>query len=176
MGWFKQAQERQEDKVVSKIKNILQSHPFFQQLMIDYQIPPEDINNHLRIVFADLENKFAEGNGEEIKISKKLLNDAFFKRNFHFVVHEFFHWIKRRSEALFYFNDDEEIQSFSLAIAWEILSGNANTVEETFYPIIAGHFENRADARQMFDSILSEAKKLVDTYKENQSNAQGIQL
>ena len=92
MGWFKQAQERQEDKVVSKIKNILQSHPFFQQLMIDYQIPPEDINNHFRIVFADLENKFAEGNGEEIKISKKLLNDAFFKRNFHFVVHEFFHF------------------------------------------------------------------------------------
>ena len=138
MGWYIKAQERQEERVVSKVKHILQSHPFFKQIMLDYQIPPEDINNHLRILFVELKDKFAEGNGEEIKLSDKLLNDEFFSRNFHFVVHEFFHWVKRRSEALFYFNDDEEIQSFSLAIAWEMLSGNIADIEGTFYPIISG--------------------------------------
>lgn len=166
MGWYKVARAGTEQLVTAKINQILRSNPFFVQVMQDYHIPLTDIENHLHIVFTDLEGKFAEGNGEEIKIDRQLLDDSFFKNNFHFVVHEFFHWVKRRSEALFYFNDDEEIQSFALAMAWELLDGKPEErLAQTFYPIISGHFQDKVDAKQMFLRILTEAKKIATKFR-----------
>jgi hypothetical protein len=165
MGWFKFAQKQSEHEVIAKIKDILRSHRLFAQIMRDYHIPTEDLDNHMRIIFTDLDGKFAEGNGEEIKLSKKLLDGNFFNNNFHFVVHEFFHWIKRRSEALFYLNDDEEVQSFALAMAWEIIAGkDKSQIAQLFFPLIEGHFQQKGKAIQMYQNILQEAQKIAKTY------------
>jgi hypothetical protein len=162
MGWYKLSGQELQQQVERKIKMLLGSHSFFLKLLDDYKIPHEDLQNHLRIIFTDLQGKFAEGNGEEIKLDNKLLEEGFFHDNFHFVVHEFFHWIKRRSEALFYFNDDEEVQSFALAMAWEIMDGKQEQqIAQTFLPIISGHFKSKIDAKRMFQQILHEAKQIL---------------
>jgi len=162
MNWFKLSFSNAEEKVSQKIKSVLKSNIFFLHLMKEYHIPIEDIDNHLRIIFVDLQGKFAEGNGEEIKINKKLLEPNFMSDNFHFVVHEFYHWIKRRSEALFYFNDDEEVKSFVLAAAWELYRGkNISYVEKLMFPIVSGHFSDPNKAKSMLHHIVSEASKIM---------------
>lgn len=167
MSWYKKAQHNQQHVMIAKIKDILHTHRFFVKLMNDYHIPSDNIENNLKITFCNLQGKFAEGNGEEIKLDTRLLHGDFFRDNFHFLVHEFYHWIKRRSEALFYFNDDEEVQSFTLGVAWELLNGKPEEkIAGIFYPIIAGHFKERANAKEMFAKILGQAKKIVSTYRE----------
>ena len=108
MGWFK---ESQNNSFVEKVKNILKTHTFTKSIADYYHIPVDEIDTHLDIEVCDLHGKFAEGNGKLIRIDKKLLDDNFFNDNFHFIIHEFFHWLKRRSEDKFYFNDPEECKS-----------------------------------------------------------------
>lgn len=165
MSWYKQSNKNKTNETITLIKDKLRTHKFFKRLMRDYHIPESDIDNHLAIIFVSLDGKFAEGNGEEIKIDPSLLDGNFFRDNFHFVVHEFFHWIKRRAEALFYFNDDEEIQSFALAIAWEMLNGKSERdIRRLIYPIVAGHFSDESDAEQMFAKMMTSAQRLAKEY------------
>jgi hypothetical protein len=101
----------------------------------------------MNIKFEELQDRFAEGNGHEIIIDKKLLDDDFFENHFHFVIHEMFHWIKRRAESKFYFSDDEEVQSFTLAMVWEIYKKkNKNEIYDKFFPIIKSQFKDKKDA------------------------------
>ena len=103
MGWYKQANN---EAVFHKIKEILKTNSFIQNLMADYNIPIEDIDDSLDFEIKELDGKFAEGNGLLITLDPKLFVDKdFFENKFHFVIHELFHWIKRRSEAKFYFKD-----------------------------------------------------------------------
>ena len=165
MSWYKLAQTAAAEQIVAQIKRQLRTSPFFLELLKEYHIPPEDVDNHLRIRFADLQGKFAEGNGEEIIIDEKLLRGDFFRDNMHYVVHEFFHWLKRRAEAIFYFNDDEEIQAFTLAIAFEILGGRGeDEIMKKLYPIISGHFENDLDAQNMFAKMLIKGTEIAQKY------------
>ena len=165
MSWFISANNEHKAKIEQKIKQRLREHPFFQPIFEEYHIPVEDVDNHLKIIFTDLEGKFAAGNGEEIKLDNSLLEQDVLYNNFHYVVHEFFHWIKRRTEALFYFNDDEEIQSFSLAIAWELSNGKGiPEIQEIFLPIIAGHFHDESKAKSMFLKMLENAKDIISSY------------
>ena len=140
MGWFKEAQN---NNFVQKVKDILKSHKFTRSIADYYHIPVEEIDTHLQIEVCDLQGKFAEGNGKLIRIDRKLLDDNFFQENFHFIIHEFFHWLKRRSEDKFYFNDSEEVQSFVLQMAWNFISGKSKEeVVKKIHPIIKAHFEN----------------------------------
>ena len=165
MSWFVRAQSDYESQMVQAIKDKLRTNPFFKPLFDEYHIPVEDVDNHLSIYFADLQDKFAEGNGEEIKLDKQLLDQSFLNDNFHYVVHEFFHWLKRRAEALFYFNDDEEIQAFSLAMAWEILHGKSDPyLVKTFYPIVQGHFKDEQKARELFKQMVLRSKDIARNY------------
>lgn len=167
MSWYKIAQEHGERGSEERIKKILRSHPLFLKLMDEYHIPVEDLNNNLSITFVDLDGKFAEGNGREIRLDKSLLDDGnFLEDNFHYVVHEFWHWVKRRSEEIFYFNDEEEIQSFALGIAWELLRGQSvSSIAKTIYPIIQGHFDQEEQAMIMFKKMLTKAKELINVFK-----------
>ena len=88
MNWFKTAGD---ENFVNKVKTILKKHKFIQTLSDYYHIPIEEVDSHLQIEVCDLNGKFAEGNGKLIRIDRQLLEDDFFKENFHFVVHEFFH-------------------------------------------------------------------------------------
>jgi len=107
------------------VKSILKTHPFTRAIADYYHIPIEEVDNHLDIEVCNLDGKFAEGNGKLIRIDQKLLKDDFFDDNFHFIIHEFFHWLKRRSEEKFYFNDPEEVQSFVLQMTWDLIRGKS---------------------------------------------------
>ena len=134
--------------------------------MDEYKIPVTDIDEHLDFKIKELDGKFAEGNGLLITLDPKLFaENDFFENKFHFVIHEFFHWIKRRSEAKFYFNDSEEVQSFVLALAWEILAGkDMKEIYNSIYPIIEAHFESDQDSQQLFQDMIDKAKTLIEVH------------
>jgi len=157
MNWNKTAKN---NDIVKRIKGILKSHSFTKKLMADYKIPVEDIDNNLEIIIEELDGKFAEGNGKKIFLDKKLFEKDFFKENFHFLIHEFFHWIKRRCEKDFYFNDPEELQSFTLAICWELL--NNKDIDKTIYPIIKSHFKDEFQSRKVFNKMVERAKDIIE--------------
>ena len=163
MNWFKTAED---NNFVNRVKAILKKHKFTQTLSDYYHIPIEDIDSHLQIEVCDLEGKFAEGNGKLIRIDKKLMDDNFFRENFHFVVHEFFHWLKRRSEEKFYFNDPEEVQSFVLQMTWELIQGKSKeSVIQLMYPIISAHFESSERSKDTFQEMLEKAIGLYEIYR-----------
>lgn len=160
MNWYKVSST---NEFINKIKSVLKGDALTRKLMSYYNIPVSDIDNHLRIEIADLGDKFAEGNSTTIYLDKKLVTDDFFQNNFHFVIHEFWHWVKRRSEKDFYFNDPEEIQSFVLAIVWELKSGKSKKqIEQTLYPIVDAHFEDKNDAKKLFLDMVEEASRLIN--------------
>ena len=166
MSWFKKANKISKNSIIRAIKKTLRTHAFFQQLMDNYGVPNSDVDEHLKITFMDLDKEFAKGNGEEIKLDISLLQENFLKENFHFVAHEFFHWIKRRSEARFYFSDDEEIQSFVVGIAWELISGKTDDIiRKTLLPIIAGHFQDETNAVRLYDEMCEKAKIIAKRYQ-----------
>ena len=163
MSWFKKAEN---EDFVNKVKEILKSHKFTQTLADYYHIPIEEVDSNLQIEICDLNGKFAEGNGKLIRIDQQLLDDNFFQKNFHFVVHEFFHWLKRRSEDKFYFNDPEEVQSFVLQMTWELIQGKSRErVIETMYPIISAHFNSSDRSKDTFSEMIEKAIGLYEIYQ-----------
>ena len=164
MSWYKLANH---NDIFEKIRHILKSNSFINNLMKSYNIPIEDIDNHLDFEIKELDGKFAEGNGVLISLDPKLFRDKdFFENKFHFVIHELFHWIKRRSEAKFYFKDSEEVQSFVLAISWEIMQGKkVGDIYKYIYPIIEAHFEDEDDSKKLFSDMVIQAKKLIELHQ-----------
>ena len=163
MNWYKTANSKLEKALIEKIKGKLSSNHIFTELMEDYQIPLSNLKTNLKIEFVDLDGKFAEGNGELIRLDKSLLRSDFFSESFHFVAHEFWHWVKRRSEAMHYFNDDEEIQSFILAISWELSTGTSpEDTARKIYPIVKGHYKNESDAMKMWNKMFQKASDIVN--------------
>ncbi len=168
MNWFKKSSN---NDFIAKIKKMLKGHPFTKALSEYYNISPSEIDNNLEIEIVDLDGKYAEGNGRLIRLNKKMVNEDFFTDNFHFVIHEFFHWLKRRSEDKFYFNDPEEIQSFVLQMAWEIVAGkSAKEVKCKMYPVIKSHFKNDEQKLNMvFKEMLEKAIYLANIYEKEKN-------
>jgi hypothetical protein len=164
-NWFKKSNN---DQFIQKVKVILKKHPFTKEIANYYHIPLDDIDKSLRIEVCDLHGEFAKGNGKVIRLDQKLLDDDFFKDNFHFVIHEFFHWVKRRSEQLFYFNDPEEIQSFVLQMVWLFISKkNEDEVSSEIFPIIKTHFKDPNRANKVFGEMLQKAITLYKIYQQS---------
>ncbi|NJL70083.1 MAG: hypothetical protein HC888_00105 [Candidatus Competibacteraceae bacterium] len=163
MSWYRVILAQTSYEFEAKVKDRFKTHPFFQSLLKDYHIPVEDIDNSLKIEVMDLQGKFAEGNGHIIRVDDRVAQDL--ETNFHFLVHEFYHWVKRRSEAMFYFNDPEEIQSFTLAIAWELMRGKTEQdVTRSVFPIIEAHYIKSGNAKEMFAKMVDKAKEIVANY------------
>ena len=166
MNWFKYSHN---NDFITRVKKVLKTHAFTVSLVEYYHIPIQDIDDNLHIEVADLNGKFAEGNGKIIRIDKKLLNADFFNDNFHFIIHEFFHWIKRRSEEKFYFNDPEEIQSFVLQMTWDLINGkNKEEVISNIHPIVRTHFKDGNKFKRVFDEMVDRAMGLADIYNREQ--------
>ena len=164
MNWFKTSSI---NIFINKIKEILKNHSFTKSVMDYYHIPTSEIDSNLKIEICDLKGKFAEGNGKVIRIDRKLLDRDFFKENFHFVIHEFFHWLKRRSEEKFYFNDPEEVQSFILQMTWKFIQGkNKEEVIKIIYPIVSAHFKDNGRSKEIFNRMLNKSLDLYKIYKE----------
>ena len=149
----------------NKIKRVLLNHDLFRDLMEYYNIPIRDIVENMEILFCNLSGKFAEGNGQQIRINRALYKDELFEKNFHFIVHEFFHWVRSRAKKRFYFQDPEEIQSFVLSIAWEIMNGRSiNDIKKTFFPLINRHFTTKLAANKFFIKMINISRKIADIY------------
>lgn len=163
MNWYKEAND---NRFIIKVKEVLKRHAFTQAIANYYHIPLSEVDTNLEIEICDLNGKFAEGNGKLIRIDKKLLDEAFFQENFHFVIHEFFHWLKRRSEEKFYFNDSEEVQSFVLQMTWEFIQGkDKKEIIKKIYPIIKAHFRDSGKSKEIFKEMLRKAIDLYEIYK-----------
>jgi len=159
MNWYKES--KSDIDIKNKIKSILKKHPLTVSLREYYEIPESYIDKNLDIVIKKMDKPYAEGNGKEIVLNKDLFEDNFFEDNFHFVIHEFFHWLKRRHEDRFYFNDSEEMQSFVLAITWQIMNGkNKKEIKSSIFPILLSHFEDENESNKIFNDMLCQALKI----------------
>ena len=138
MNWFKQSSNKD---FVARVKKMLKEHPFTQAIAAYYNIPLSEIDDGLEIEIADLDGKYAEGNGKLIRLNRKVIDENFFRDGFHYVIHEFFHWLKRRSEDKFYFNDPEEIQSFVLQMSWQIVNGKSYGSDNCYDLFAVGVYE-----------------------------------
>ncbi len=166
MTWYKIANN---NDIGRRIKKILKTHSFTKKMMEIYDIDPNDVDNNLDIKIMKLKEDFAKGNGREIFLDERLFENSFsdfLRNNFHFVIHEFFHWLKRRHEYSFYFNDPEETQSFVLAIAWEMLNGkNDKKILERLYPIIEKHFDDKNQCDLMVSEMFDKARNFLESNK-----------
>lgn len=160
MNWYNKLDIDKSD-FCEKVKNILRNHILCKNLMEHYKIDPSELDDNLDIEIKELKGKFAEGNGKIIRLDPKLFEDNFYKDNFHFIIHEFFHWLKRRSEEKFYFNDPEEVQSFILAMTWDYCDGkNDKEIFDKFYEIIDGFYNEKDNAKEMVEDMMEKARTI----------------
>tara|TARA_Y100000310_G_C20695595_1_gene825460 strand:+ start:4835 stop:5338 length:504 start_codon:yes stop_codon:yes gene_type:complete len=167
MNWYKKAnKEISVEELNTKLKKLIKTHPFFRRLLSEYNVPEEAVDNELDFEIKDLDKKHAEADGHTIIFNENLFTDGdFFDNKIFYFVHEFFHWIKRRIEDEFYFNDPEETQSFTLSMAWEIARGvPKEQIEKDIYPIISGHFANPRQARQICEEMFQKATSLAQSF------------
>ena len=160
MNWYKQSKkEISIDKLNKTLKSLIKKDTYIINLFKEFGIPLDLIDKKLHFSIKDLDGKHAEANDEEIYLNKKLFeNGLFFQDNLHFVIHELIHWLHRQAEKKWYFNDQEEIQSFVAAIAWELHAKTPmDKIEEKIYPIIKGHFNRERNAKAFFNYLLKKA-------------------
>jgi|TARA_Y100000310_G_C20592552_1_gene768842 DNA-directed RNA polymerase beta' subunit len=167
MNWYKSANKITEEDLNEKLKNLIKSNRLFLRLMDQHHVPVEDIDNNLEFKIQKLDGKHAEADAHQIIFNENLFTDNdFFENKLFFFIHEFYHWVRRRSEDRFYFNDPEEVESFALSVAWEILRGRERKdIEKSIYSIVQRHFKNKNKARKMFDKIFSRALKIISQIK-----------
>ena len=164
--WYREKQSNTKENINVRVKEILKNHPFFKILMDYYGVDYNDIDNHLDINIKKMDGKYSEGNGEEINLNEKLFNEDNLLNNFHFIVHEFFHWIKRRAEDKFYFNDPEEVQSFVIAMTWELIRGKSKEdIKRFFAPIVFKYFTDKSKAQDTLEQMIEKSENLKNMYQ-----------
>ena len=166
MNWFKSAQNKVTKNELNKqLKSLIKSHPFFIRLMAKYKIPQNEVDN-IEFSVKDLGERHAEADATTITFNSNLFTEGdFFKDKLFYFVHEFYHWVRRRAEKQFYFNDPEEIESFALSIAWEIIGGKDRaTIEHSIFPIIQGHFTDANQAKSLFSQMYEQAESIAGLY------------
>jgi len=153
-------------KISKKIKSIIKNDSYIRAMFREENICANEIDEALDIRFEKMDDRHAQANSKEIVLNSKLLADGeedFFKNKFHYVIHELNHWINRRAEKKWYFNDLEEIQSFIVAISWEIYAGkNKDEIYNKIFPIIKGHFKKQDMAKSFFLCLYDKAKNYLD--------------
>jgi hypothetical protein len=154
--WFKIAVSANcEDTLNRRVKEIIRTHPFFLKLFKMYDVPIDRIDN-LTLRFGEFTDKHAESNSKEIVLDSKLFADGCdIVDNIHYVVHELVHWLTRQREKEFYFTDPEEIEAFSMSIAYELMRGkSAEEIAQVYYPIIVHNFSDDENGKAMFEALM----------------------
>ncbi len=133
-----------------------------QSLFEQFEVDLSRIND-LTIEIGDLDQKYAETDGERMVLNKFLFKGGdFFEEYFFVVAHEIVHWLSRVREHDAYFNDPEEVLGFVSAIAFEMERGkNFDTIWNRIYPKISWHFSDEGDARDFFQRMIEKAYDLI---------------
>ena len=165
-NWFIKTSSKENNKVKSikdfnlRMKNIIRQDPYILKMFEDANIDIREIDNGLTFSIKDLGDKHAEANSKNIIFDKKLFDNDFEKENMHFLIHELNHWLNRKAEKKWYFNDLEEIKSFVLAMGWEISKGSDyNKIFDKMFPVLIGHFNDKDTAKSFFKCLYSKALK-----------------
>jgi len=157
---YKQAQsESLGDAIKQRLKNSLAVQKIFEEFEVSL-----DRLNELRIEVVPLEKKYAETDGEVMKINSSLFEgEDFWDKYFFVIVHEIVHWLSRVKEENSYFNDPEEVCGFVLSIAYEIEQGNDyDIIYNKIYPKVSFHFHNEEDAVEFFSNMYQKALKILN--------------
>ena len=145
------------------IKQKLMKSRAIMNLFKDFGVSTDKLKE-LNIVIVDLHDRYAETDSKTMKLDKSLFeNGDFFKNNFFVVCHEIVHWLTRMKEERAYFADEEEVQGFISAIAYE-LENNSN-IEDVYnrvYPKVQWHFHDKDKAREFFNRMLEKAKQILN--------------
>ena len=146
----------------NEVKQLINTHPFFIGMFKKYRVP-QSAANVLHIKVQQLQDqKNAKFDDGVIFINRKLFSK--FKDNMdiiHCIVHQLTHWLTSIRQDLCYFSDPQQMQAFTMGMAWQVMVGkNDMQIQSTYLPIIVKHFKNEQQAKALFNKLLSNSKKL----------------
>ena len=162
MAWYISSKTKSSEKEINhRLKKILKTNKFFVDMFKAHSVPLDRIDDHLTFEIKELDGKKAQSDSKTIILNKKIVNNGdFFENGLHYVVHELHHWLTRQKEKNFYFADPEEIDAFSMGIAYEILRGKKpKEISEIYKPIIEDHFSEEKDANKLLKVLFYRAKE-----------------
>lgn len=164
---IKTAQRMGDTELTKQIRNKIKSDPFFHKLFNLYGVGLEKVDTDLECQKADLGTRNAKNKGNKLYFNNSLFEDEdFFENGIHYIVHEITHWLTNQREEQCYFADPEEMQAFTLGIAYEIFRGiPKRNIYEVYFPIIEKHFSCRKDAKQLFSKFYTSALKMQEKFK-----------
>lgn len=149
-----------QDRIGDLIRAKLKKSPTIMAILQEFEMSPEQLDN-LVIEIVPLEQKYAETDGESMRLNEFLFKEDFFEDYFFVVAHELVHWLSRKKEEESYFSDPEEVLGFTASVAYEIESGSDfDEIYNKVYPKISWHFNEEQDARDFFDNMIEKAQKL----------------
>ena len=150
------------DQIGELIRQKLMKSRSIQSLMHDFEMDVSSLKN-LQIEIMPLDKKYAETDGDSMRLNEFLFDDGnFFKDFFFVVVHELVHWLSRKKEEEAYMNDPEEVLGFCASVAYEIERGTEiDAIWNLIYPKISWHFNDENDAREFFMNMIEKAQKLL---------------
>jgi len=155
-----------KEELNEKLKSFIRDSAFFHKMFDDYGISMDRIDNDLHFHLEPLDGMHARSKGKDVFLDDELFKDGdFFEDKIHFVVHEMSHWLTRLRENDCYFADPEEIEAFTLGMAYELLKGRGEReVAKLFFPIISKHLKISENADVLFGSLLTKAKIRVKRF------------
>jgi hypothetical protein len=156
MNWYKLSNQ----ELNNKLKDIIRHNSFMLKMLKNNSIPIDRIDKHLTFKIEDLDGKKAQSDSQTIIFDCKVFENNFVENGLHFLIHELYHWIIRQKEKNFYFADPEEIEAFSLGIAYELSKGlPLEAIAKIYYPIIQDHFDDKMDAKKLFQALVENAQE-----------------
>lgn len=154
---------RLSDYQIEKIiKDKLMNSQIVQNLLNEFELSKNRLNN-LSIKILPLDKKYAETDGESIRLNTILFDtENFFEDYFFVVIHELVHWFSRIKEEESYFHDPEEVLGFCASVAYEMEKGtDMDIIWNKIYNKVSWHFNDERDARNFFSNLIDKAKKLL---------------
>jgi hypothetical protein len=151
------------DRFDGLIKKIIKRSPFFRKMFKAYDVDMDLMDEGLTFYVSDLGTKNAKANGKEIHINQKVIKEnPKLEDVIHYIVHEMTHWLIRNREEDHYLFDPEEIDAFTLGMAYEIYRGtNQDKILKIYLPIFNKHFDDNYNAVKFFRKLYEKAKNLV---------------
>lgn len=167
MNWLKRVYSGED--MEARIKDRIRSDPFFLALFRRFGVPIERLDTNLHIVFKRLQRAFGETNDEQMIIDDRLARSPhFLDGDFHFVAHEMLHWLRRQREDMHYFADPEEVEGFTVGIAYAMMHirgqpGWEQKLMQEFLPLIKINIPDDNKAREFLTKRIEEAQNLCNS-------------
>lgn len=163
----KTAQRMGDTELTQQIRDHIKRDPFFQKLFAIYGVDLSKVDTDLECQKADLGTKNAKNKGNVLYFNYSLFEDGdFFSDGIHYIVHEMTHWLTNQREEQCYFADPEEMQAFTLGIAYEIFRGlPKKNIHQVYFPIIDKHFACSGDAKELFAKFYTSALKMQEKFR-----------